>query len=51
MARMGHATPTMLKTVYQHLMVDKDREVTEQINGYFEQMQHKMQHESSGEDE
>ena len=51
MARMGHATPTMLKTVYQHLMVDKDREVTEQINGYFEQMQHKMQHESSSEDE
>lgn len=44
MARMGHATPNMLKNVYQHLMDDKDKEVTLAINQHFETMQHTMQH-------
>lgn len=44
MARMGHATPNMLKNVYQHLMDDKNKEVTQAINQHFETMQHAMQH-------
>lgn len=32
MQRMGHATPNMLKNVYQHLMQDKQQEVTNAIN-------------------
>ena len=51
MQRMGHATPNMLKNVYQHLMDDKNEEVTEQINRYFETVQHEMQHENAGEEE
>ena len=51
MARMGHATPHMLKTVYQHLMDDKDREVTLAINQHFETMQHAMQHAKPDDDE
>lgn len=47
MARMGHSTPNMLKTVYQHIMDDKNREVTEKINGFFDEMQHEMQHENN----
>jgi integrase len=35
MARMGHSTPHMLKSVYQHLMADKDRELDDAINNYF----------------
>lgn len=35
MARMGHATPNMLKNVYQHLMADKDAEITATIDAYF----------------
>lgn len=35
MARMGHATPTMLKQVYQHLMSNKQDEVTDQLAAYF----------------
>lgn len=42
---MGHATNNMLKTVYQHTMEDKQREVAQNINMYFNQsMQHEMQH-------
>jgi len=37
MKRMGHATNSMLKTVYQHTMDAKDQEVTEAINEYFSQ--------------
>ena len=51
MQRMGHATPIMLKNVYQHLMSDKNQEVTEQINHYFETMQHEMQHKNNDEGE
>lgn len=51
MRRMGHATPNMLKNVYQHLMDEKDREVTDSINRYFNAMQHDMQHGISDDDE
>lgn len=51
MQRMGHATPNMLKNVYQHLMDDKNEEVTAQINRYFETMQHEMQHKNNDEGE
>lgn len=50
MRRMGHATNHMLKNVYQHIMDEKDREVTDTINNYFDNfndgMQHKKQHEN-----
>lgn len=46
MERMGHSTPNMLKTVYQHTMQHKENEVTNSINNYFvETIQHKLQHE------
>lgn len=35
MARMGHATPNMIKNVYQHLMADKDKEITDTIDAYY----------------
>ena len=35
MARMGHATPTMLKQVYQHLMDDKAAAIDDQLSDYF----------------
>lgn len=44
MQRMGHSTPNMLKNVYQHVMEDKNREFTEQINEFFGGLQHEMQH-------
>ncbi len=34
-ARMGHSTDNMLKTVYQHLMEDKQNEVDTAINNFF----------------
>lgn len=49
MRRMGHATPNMLKNVYQHLMEEKDSEITHQVNAYFDSMQHGMQHASADE--
>lgn len=45
MQRMGHSTPNMLKTVYQHLIDEKNNEVTDTINSFFDTMQHEMQHE------
>lgn len=45
MERMGHATNTMLKTVYQHTMADKQKEISQNINNFFQTMQHEMQHE------
>lgn len=45
MERMGHSTPNMLKTVYQHLMEEKKNEVSDVVNDFFEKMQHEMQHE------
>lgn len=45
--RTGHSTTNMLKTVYQHIMSDRDREISETINQHFEGMvQHEMQHNS-----
>jgi integrase len=35
MARMGHATPSMTKQVYQHIMAHKDDQITDAINDYF----------------
>lgn len=35
MERMGHATPDMLKRVYQHTMRDKREEVANTINAFF----------------
>lgn len=46
MANMGHSTPNMLKNVYQHLMDNKRTEFSKQITGYFQEMQHEMQHEN-----
>ena len=51
MQRMGHSTPNMLKTVYQHIMDDKNQEISAQINRYFDAMQHEMQHEIADTDE
>jgi integrase len=36
MERMGHATPNMLKAVYQHTMKDKREEVADTINAFFD---------------
>lgn len=35
MERMGHATPSMTKQVYQHVMRSKDQQVTDSINAFF----------------
>lgn len=35
MARMGHATPNMTKQVYQHLLAEKDADVTARISNFF----------------
>ena len=35
MARMGHATPSMSRQVYAHIMQDRDAQITDQINDYF----------------
>lgn len=35
MRRMGHATTNMLKTVYQHIMDDKEKEVSEQLSSFW----------------
>ena len=36
MERMGHATDNMLKAVYQHTMKDKQQEIAEQLNHFFD---------------
>ena len=48
MQRMGHATTHMLKTTYQHIIHEKERETAAKIDAYmakFSEMQHEMQHE------
>lgn len=35
MERMGHATPTMLKQVYQHVQQERETAINEAINGAF----------------
>lgn len=37
MERMGHATTNMLKTVYQHTMKDKQKQVADLVDNYFEE--------------
>ena len=34
--RMGHADDTMLKKVYQHLMEDKNKDIDDSIEKYFQ---------------
>jgi integrase len=47
MERMGHSTPNMLKSVYQHTFSDKKEEINHMINNYLEtNMQHIMQHDN-----
>lgn len=36
MLRMGHSTTNMLQTVYQHMISEKEKEVNDSINKYFE---------------
>lgn len=38
MQRLGHATPNMLKTVYQYIMDDKSREVDASISQHLNQL-------------
>lgn len=38
MRRMGHATNNMLKTVYQHTMDEKEKEVNAMVDSYFEDL-------------
>jgi integrase len=38
MERLGHATPSTLRNVYQHTMVKEKMEVAERINQYFESL-------------
>lgn len=51
MERMGHSTSNMLKTVYQHTFEEKQAEITNKLDEYFnpkkEPIQHKMQHKTS----
>lgn len=44
MQRMGHATNNMLKTVYQHTMNTKRKEVDDTIDNYFDQILHTELH-------
>ena len=46
MQRMGHATTNMLKTVYQHLINEKEKQEYAKIDSYmskFSEMQPEMQ--------
>lgn len=37
MERMGHSTPNMLKTVYQHTFKNKQDDISKQINSFFDE--------------
>lgn len=45
MQRGGWNTDTVLKSVYRHSMDDRQREMNDKANRFFEKMQHEMQHE------
>lgn len=45
MQRGGWASDGVLKQVYRHALEDKTKQMSEKVNGYFENMQHEMQHE------
>lgn len=36
MQRLGQSTPGLIKTVYQHIMSDKEKEINETMNGEFD---------------
>lgn len=38
MERMGHATPNMLKTVYQHTFAEHQKNISDRINAFYEKM-------------
>lgn len=44
MERMGHATPNMLKTVYQHTMQSKSEEVAGLVDNFFSEKLHTNLH-------
>lgn len=45
--RMGHATDNMLKTVYQHTMIEHQRTVAHSIDSYFNEKLHTILHTQS----
>ena len=49
MERMGHASTSMLKNVYQHTMRSKAEEVADQVDNYFSENLHTVLH-TSGRD-
>lgn len=49
--RMGHTTTNMLRTVYGHIMQDRDRQITAALNGKLENMHHEMHHDENVNDE
>lgn len=49
--RMGHTTTNMLRTVYGHIMQDRDRAITDALNGKLETMHHEMHHDENVNDE
>lgn len=44
MQRGGWNTDTVLKSVYRHTMTDRQKEMNNKANSFFEEMQHEMQH-------
>lgn len=48
MERMGHATNNMLKTVYQHTLNEKQVEVANAVDNYFQEKLHTDLHTESG---
>ncbi len=44
MERMGHATPNMLKTTYQHTMRTRQEQIADQVDNYFTQILHTNLH-------
>ena len=48
MERMGHATNNMLKTVYQHTMSQKAKQVAEMVDTFFEENLHTNLHTKNG---
>ncbi len=44
MERMGHATPNMLKTTYQHTMRTRQEQIADQVDNYFSAILHTNLH-------
>lgn len=47
MERMGHATPNMLKTTYQHTMRSRQEQIADQVDSYFSSILHTNLHTES----